>query len=175
MQETCCLDHHLHKNNSLIVYVLVGFILLLSCSITKKNVGKSDGPNAELGIRNVVVHSAQKYLGAPYKYGGTDRNGYDCSGLMFNVFKTVDILLPRTSVNQFRHGKRIEWKEAQIGDLIFFTQKGKINHVAVVTKKSKRELWVIHSTTSKGVITENINSSTYWKTRIVGARNVISR
>lgn len=154
--------------------LFIGVILTLSCSLTKKTTVKNETA-VESGVRNKIAHSAEKYLGAPYKYGGTDRNGYDCSGLMFDVFQTVNIMLPRTSVDQSRHGKRIAWNKANIGDLIFFNQKGKINHVAVVTKKSRGEVWVVHSTTSRGVITEDLNSSTYWKPRIVGARDVISR
>ncbi|MEL6845503.1 MAG: NlpC/P60 family protein, partial [Bacteroidota bacterium] len=63
------------------------------------------------------------------------------------------------------------------GDLIFFSKngRGKISHVALVVDHDREGISVAHSTTSRGVIVENISNSRYWKPKIKFARDVISR
>ncbi|HEU5291032.1 MAG TPA: NlpC/P60 family protein, partial [Cyclobacteriaceae bacterium] len=47
-----------------------------------------------------VVSTARTFVGTPYKYGGTTRSGMDCSGLLMNSFKAINMSLPRTSEAQ---------------------------------------------------------------------------
>jgi cell wall-associated NlpC family hydrolase len=69
-----------------------------------------------------VVADAQKYLGVPYLWGGTDpAQGLDCSGLVQDVYGDVGISLPRTSQEQATVGVPVSsLAEAQPGDLVFF-------------------------------------------------------
>ena len=69
-----------------------------------------------------VVADAQKYLGVPYLWGGTDpTQGVDCSGLVQDVYSDVGISLPRTSQEQATVGTPVaSLTEAQPGDLVFF-------------------------------------------------------
>ncbi len=125
--------------------------------------------------RSTVADIARSYLGVPYQYGGAGRQGLDCSGLVHNVFSQVGLPLPRTAAKQFRSGRSQSIGQSTKGDLIFFTQKGKINHVGIVTRTSRSRIWVVHSTTSKGVIEEEVTASPYWSTRIRGVRDVLGR
>jgi len=147
-------------------------MLMTSCSITRSSTGKI--PVADQKQRNLVSAEAHKYLGSPYKYGGHSRKGLDCSGLVHIVFLEAGIQLPRTSAQQFKSGRSIPFGKSQKGDLLFFTQKGKVNHVGIVTKATRGSIWVIHSTTSKGVIAEDVLASTYWRSKIKGSRDVIN-
>jgi cell wall-associated NlpC family hydrolase len=58
--------------------------------------------------------------------------------------------------------------------LIFFGKNGKVSHVAMVVSNTYEGISVVHSTTSKGVMVQNITKSTYWKPKILFARDVIS-
>lgn len=62
------------------------------------------------------------YLGAPYKSGGTDPGGVDCSGLVQGAFRQAGIMLPRTVAEQFTVGRPVRWGELRFGDVLFFNR-----------------------------------------------------
>ena len=107
-------------------------------------------------IRSKMLREAENLIGTPYKYGGTTKKGFDCSGFTGYVSDKCGLQLPRTSTSQSTSGKQIELADAQKGDLVFFgKKKGKkydITHVAMVVSEPGETLKVIHSTSSKGVI-----------------------
>ena len=119
---------------------------------------------------NNVISTAKSFLGVPYKYGGTTRSGFDCSGLVFVSFDKVDLKLPRVSSQQAQEGREIKISEAREGDLVFFNTSGNsISHVGIIESIEKSgEIKFIHSSTSKGVIISSMDEN-YWKTRFVKA------
>lgn len=121
---------------------------------------------------NSVLKEAYKFLGTPYKYGGTTRSGLDCSGLVLSSFQAVGFQMPRISRDQANQGKEIRLKDVREGDLVFFTTSGsQINHVGIVEKVKNGEVFFIHSSTSKGVIVSSMEE-TYWNQRFVKATRV---
>ena len=80
-----------------------------------------------------VVYSASNKLGAPYIYGSTGSTGYDCSGLVYAVYKNeLGVNLPRTSMEQSKYGKQVSRNELQPGDLVFFNTRGSgVSHVGI--------------------------------------------
>jgi hypothetical protein len=78
-----------------------------------------------------AVQIATKYLGVPYKWGGTDPdNGLDCSGLVQLVYKQLGVDLPRTSSAQSQQGTKVaSLAQAQPGDLVFFGHP--VHHVGI--------------------------------------------
>lgn len=66
-----------------------------------------------------LISEAQKFLGVPYKWGGTTPGGFDCSGFTQYVYKQLGITLPRTSEEQYAATTRINAPDLQPGDLVF--------------------------------------------------------
>ena len=65
-----------------------------------------------------VVSTARGLTGTPYRYGGTSRSGFDCSGFTSYVYKQHGVNLPRTAEQQRRATTRVS--NPQPGDLVFF-------------------------------------------------------
>lgn len=123
-----------------------------------------------------VIRSAKSYIGTPYKYGGTSRNGMDCSALTMLSFRNAGMSLPRTSSAQSQVGKSIRITSLQPGDLVFFSyqRNRKVSHVGIVTEVAnpKSDITFIHASTSLGVVESNLYSAHYQKV-YVGARRVL--
>lgn len=123
-----------------------------------------------------VISTARTFIGTPYRYGGTTRAGMDCSGLLINSFRAIDVSLPRSSEDQSKVGKEVKMNEIEPGDLVFFAtgkKKKKVTHVGLVTDvKSKDNVKFIHASSSLGVVETNIFSD-YYKKRFRGARRII--
>ncbi len=123
-----------------------------------------------------VVTVARSYTGTPYRYGGTTRSGMDCSGLLLNSFKSINVNLPRTSADQSKVGKGVRLRDLQPGDLVFFAtgkKKRRITHVGMVTEcRGDDNIKFIHASSSLGVVESNIFSN-YYIERFREARRVI--
>ncbi|HLF34827.1 MAG TPA: C40 family peptidase [Cyclobacteriaceae bacterium] len=112
-----------------------------------------------------IISTARSYTGTPYRMGGTSRSGIDCSGLLIQSFRSIDISIPRTSRQQSRIGKRVQIEQLRPGDLVFFSAKkgkSKITHAGLVTeRRGDSVIRFIHSSTSRGVIEVNLLSDYY--------------
>lgn len=131
--------------------------------------------NSEFATSVFIIKRAKTFEGTPYKFGGTTNKGMDCSGLVYTAFKSQDIYMPRISSDMANEGKRINIKNAQPGDLLFFKtnrRRNVINHVGIVVESSGNDVQFIHSSTSKGVIISSINEA-YWKNAFTEARRVL--
>ncbi|MFN4027562.1 MULTISPECIES: C40 family peptidase [Flavobacterium] len=124
-----------------------------------------DNENTSYLVRQ-LINSASENLGVGYRGGGTTKDGFDCSGLIYSTFKKFDITLPRSSHEMATVGTKIDLKNAQKGDLIFFINRGqrRINHVGMVVEVTEEEVKFIHSSTQSGVIISSTKEPYYNRT-----------
>ena len=116
-----------------------------------------------------ILDTAQSFIGVPYKFGGVTPKGFDCSGFVQYVFNKNAISLPRTADVQYKVGKAVLRSNLQQGDLVFFTTyEPGASHCGIYLEKGK----FIHASSSHGVMISQLDDS-YWKTRYIGARQVI--
>ncbi|MCI2256130.1 C40 family peptidase [Domibacillus sp. PGB-M46] len=129
---------------------------------------------ATINYGEEVSATAERYVGSPFKYGGTTPKGFDASGFTQYAYKTAatKMKIPRTSVEQYKLGKAVSQENLQLGDLVFYAtsgKKGKVSFVAIYRGDGK-----FVGATSKGVKIVKM-SDKYWKDRYVGAKRIIKK
>ncbi|WP_332651198.1 C40 family peptidase [Lysinibacillus sp. 54212] len=146
-----------------ILSMLVAFGIFFS-PVGEKRAEAADFTSSQL------TSIASKYIGVKYSYGGTTSKGFDCSGYVRQVFKELGVSLPRSSGEMYKKGTAVKKADLQKGDLVFFktSSRSAVSHVGIYVGNNK----FIHSSTSKGVVTTNINDKYYWGARYVGAKRV---
>ncbi len=83
-------------------------------------------------VRADLCNYALQYVGNPYVWGGVSlTRGADCSGFVLSVFKNYGVTLPHSSRAQANMGTKISLGEAKAGDLVFYGNGSRINHVAI--------------------------------------------
>ncbi len=113
-----------------------------------------------------ITEQAIQYIGSRYKSGATGPNAFDCSGYVWRVYSEVGIDISRASSGDyFKKGEKVDRHEAIPGDMIFFRERGRINHVGIYLGSDK----FIHSSSGRGVIESSMDDD-YWKPRIAGFR-----
>ena len=118
-----------------------------------------------------LVGTALSLRGAPYRNGGTDPQGFDCSGFTQYVFSQYGLSLPREVREQYRVGKSVKAEDLAPGDILFFTTTAPgPSHVAIAIGGDQ----FVHAPSSTGVVrVEHVNTQ-YWSQRFVGARRIPS-
>ena len=158
----------------LIIGLLFSGLFLTSCHSSKQLAGtrgQREQLSHQLGIKlsrkdDLRLYSeAAKWLGTPYRYGGTTRKGVDCSGLVGQVYKQIyhKNLARNTQDIANKNCRKVMKSDLKAGNLVFFntSQKKKkgINHVGLFLKNG----YFIHASTSKGVIISNLKEAYYHK------------
>jgi cell wall-associated NlpC family hydrolase len=116
-----------------------------------------------------VAEFALAFRGVPYRQGGADPAGFDCSGLVHYVFAQYGITVPRVVEQQWEVGNKIKSSDIKAGDLLFFSTKGPgATHVAIALDSTR----FVHAPNSTGVVRVEALSSTYWGSHYVGARRI---
>lgn len=137
---------------------LTGFQL-----VRKLSVARGGNP---LGQR--IVAEAMRYLGCPYKYGGSDPiTGLDCSALVQLVFRSMGVNLPRTAAEQFKVGFPVPVGQLQPGDRLYFSRsRTKVDHTGIYIGGGQ----FIHATRRfKKVVISSLYDPRYWSI-FVGAK-----
>lgn len=120
---------------------------------------------------DVFRRSVESFLGTPYVWGGSSKDGTDCSGFTNIVMRESGYQIPRVSRDQAQIGKEVKVKDLRLGDLVFYDTKGKneITHVGIYLGGNI----MAHASSSKGVIIVMFDDS-YFRSRYMGARRIVS-
>ena len=115
-------------------------------------------------INNIpLLKKIDEWYGTPYYYGGSTKNGVDCSYFTLDVMQGVyNIGLKRTAAEQYEQTSRINWEDLKEGDLIFFKTEGpnRISHVGIYLSNNK----FVHSSVRNGVTISDLSDPYYQRT-----------
>lgn len=173
------------RKGGLAFVMLMCFLLLTSCASRKAEritlPADFKGPRALERLYGVEVteydniflyNEGARWLGVPHRYGGSTKQGVDCSGLVSQIYQTIyQKRLSRSSADMlYNDCKRISKSHLQEGDLVFFcTGSGRTktpNHVGIYLKEGR----FIHTSSSKGVIVSQLSEPYYQKSWLCGGR-----
>jgi lipoprotein Spr len=167
--------------------MLVFSIVLMSCGGSRKNkdsdnsssgkpeVSKSKSFAIEysqkLGVRvpetanQKLITTIYDWMGVPYKYGGNDKKGVDCSGFINIIYPIVyNTKVPRVTVLLEKEAEPVKRHALKEGDLVFFKINTKnVGHAGIYLFDD----YFVHASTSRGVIISKLEEI-YWNKYFVG-------
>src|SRR5207245_8611469 len=125
----------------------------------------SENERRSVGKASRVVPLALALVGAPYRWGGADPRGFDCSGFVMYVYGRAGVSLPHGAVKQYRLGTPVARKELAPGDIVFFER---LNHSGIYIRDGR---FVHASKTGDGVKSSPLGHA-WLRPRWVGARRL---
>ena len=121
-------------------------------------------------VRAKLLQQYKDWQGAQHRLGGLTKQGIDCSGLVYVIYReTLGIALPRTTEQQAVVGVATRRNDLRAGDLVFFKTGFKARHVGIYIENGE----FLHVSTKKGVMISKL-SDDYWLKRYWQARRVTS-
>ncbi|HEY0210421.1 NlpC/P60 family protein [Acerihabitans sp.] len=149
-------------------WLLAATLLITGCS---HHAPSPDPRLADAGAVKSGLHAQlRQWHGTPYRYGGLDQGGVDCSGFVYRTFRDrFAIILPRSTEAQTKVGTRISRDDLLPGDLVFFKTGSGANglHVGIYDTDDL----FIHASTSRGVIRSSLDN-VYWRKAYWQARRI---
>jgi cell wall-associated NlpC family hydrolase len=138
----------------------------------------SNSPGIPLDVPR-LVQTAMSLQGSPYLFGGENpATGFDCSGLVRYLFREQGWELPRTAREQFEYGRKVDVRQIQPGDLLFFaTESNGASHVgiaidAAVAPDARSGRAFIHAPGANSAVRIDMLETSYWQSRFLGARRL---
>jgi len=126
-------------------------------------------PGASLGDGFTIASAALRLQGLPYRVGGSDPHGFDCSGFVQYVFSLYGVALPRIVRDQYHAGRKVSLDDVVPGDLVFFnTRRFAYSHVGIYLGDNR----FIHAPSQGGDAEIATFSAAYWQKRFNGARRL---
>ncbi|WP_046077889.1 MULTISPECIES: C40 family peptidase [unclassified Halomonas] len=154
-----CVEIRLER---LMPLVMLALLTLAGCAGPQLATRDAEGLSMD---RAMILSEARQSLGTPYRFGGTDASGLDCSGLVQRVYSRAGIPVPRTSRRQFEQLPPID--EARPGDLLFFDTAGggDASHVGIYLGDDE----MIHAPGRGRRVSVTSLALDYWQERFLGA------
>ena len=134
------------------------------------NKGEDGGSTGFNVTGQQVVDFAKKFLGIPYRWGGTTPAGFDCSGFVYYIYNSLGYKMPRMIVDMNKQGSYVSKANLQPGDVIIFqnTYASGLSHVGIYVGDGK----FIHSPNSRSVVSYADLYSTYYTNHYYSARRI---
>lgn len=148
-------------------------LLLFTCFLAACGSKKAVAPPSKAAMAAEVLANLKskqlfrfinEWTGAPYKLGGMDKKGIDCSGFALILEKQIyGLTLPRRSIDQSAAVREKPLRKLQEGDLLFFSFGGnEVDHVGVYLNNS----FFVHASTNRGVVVDDLRLPAYQKTLV---------
>ena len=124
-------------------------------------------PEADAAVETAILSAADDWLGVPYRFGGTTRDGIDCSAFVRAVYESAyGVRLTRSTRTQVREGVEVPRHALRVGDLVFFRTGPDRRHVGIYLGEGR----MLHASSSKDrVLVDDFNQDyfqrTYWTAR----------
>jgi len=145
------------------IFIIILFFLTLSfCNFRSE-------PEKIWNIRGKILALADSLRGIPYHYGGTDIDGFDCSGFVHYLYDSFGVKIPRTAKKQGKIEGRVKFKHAKPGDILVFKIKRNQWHSGIFISKK----YFIHSPNGRGVVRKE-KYLKYWKKKLKYAISILS-
>ena len=119
-------------------------------------------------VRARIVFTAMQMVGAPYQWGGSSPDGFDCSGLVQYVYSNAGLRLPRTAAAQMDASAPLTLEKAQAGDLLFFRDGSRTSHVAIYLGQGR----FVHAPSTGRQVALDSFGNAYWRMRFARAGRV---
>lgn len=117
-----------------------------------------------------LVQLAKKYIGVPYRFGGSGPGGFDCSGYVKYVYGRAGYRLPHSSRRQFSLSKRVG--RPKPGDLVFYrTYTRNVSHVGIYVGNNR----FLHAPRTGRTVSYTNMRYSYWRKRYAGAGSLLAR
>lgn len=151
------------------VYVVL-LAWLAGCSTVPYTQPTEPAPPAGItvttGLGDEIALRALSLVGKPYRYGGADLQGFDCSGMVYFIHQALGITVPRTAADQQRAALSVVKSALQPGDLLFFrtTSAQRISHVGVYVGENR----FVHAPQSGRLIEVRTLEDQYYGPRLAG-------
>ena len=121
------------------------------------------------GIGAQVVALAKQYLGVPYVWAGASPSGFDCSGFVSYVYKSLGYQTNRTAADIYKNGVAVDKSALEPGDAVFFASSSEaIGHVGIYIGDGQ----FIHASSGKGCVIISGLDESYYANMYVGARRI---
>lgn len=121
-------------------------------------------PTLATGLGDEIALRALSLVGKPYRYGGADLQGFDCSGMVYFIHQALGIEVPRTAADQQRAALNLSKSALQPGDLVFFrtTSGPRISHVGIYVGENR----FVHAPQSGKLIEVRTLEDAYYSKRV---------
>ncbi len=166
-------DATMNNRLPLTLFTCLAIAVLTGCAGTPKSTPSkasttrshaSSAVHKQSAVYQRLHQQYSRWKGTPYRLGGLNKNGIDCSGFVHVTFREAfGLQLPRTTEDLADSGQRIDKRKLAVGDLVFFKTGITKRHVGIYMGDEK----FIHASTSRGVMQSSLRnpywSRNYWK------------
>ncbi|MEN8153711.1 MAG: C40 family peptidase [Acidobacteriota bacterium] len=143
------------KHDKLKISIVFILLLLLNyCSFRSE-------PEKVWNIRSKIVTLTESLKGIPYRYGGFEIDGFDCSGFVYYIYDSFGINIPRTAKKQGKIKARVRFKSAKPGDILVFKIKRNRWHTGIYVN----DKFFVHSPNGRGFVRRE-GYSKFWKKKL---------
>lgn len=151
-----------------VLFFLALLLMLMGGCSSTPPYGDFTAPDPRAGLRAELYQQYLAWAGTPYRLGGLDQRGVDCSGLVYRVYRDLyGRQLPRTTEAQADLGRKVGADELQTADLVFFKTGWKTRHVGIYIGQGQ----FLHASTSRGVMISSLKNP-YWQSHYWTARRL---